>query len=102
MIIIEWNIMRLLGKHWWKKPIPIEDAFASRFFLSLNIMVSIFFTITFTCYHERLVPFINPENGEKYSLFMILFTKSPGSYKKISGKKYRNIFVGILDETDFS
>ena len=59
--------MRLLGKHWWKRPIPIEDAFASRFFLSLNIIVSIFFAITFTFstgYHEKLVPFINPENKE--------------------------------------
>jgi hypothetical protein len=43
---------------------------------------------------------------------MILLTKSPGSPKsfqeaprklqKISGLKSRNIFVGILDENDFS
>jgi hypothetical protein len=43
---------------------------------------------------------------------MILLTKSPGSPKsfqeaprklqKISRQKSRNIFVGILDETDFS
>ena len=43
---------------------------------------------------------------------MILLTKSPGSPKsfqeaprklqKISGQKFRNIFVGILDKTDFS
>ena len=60
--------MRLLGKHWWKRPIPIEDAFASRFFLSLNIIVSIFFAITFafSTGYERLIPFINFENEEKY------------------------------------
>jgi hypothetical protein len=43
---------------------------------------------------------------------MILLTKCPGSSKsfqeasrklqKISGQNSRNIFVGILDETDFS
>ena len=83
MIIIDWNIMTLLGKHWWKRPVPIEDVFASRFFLSLNIIVSIFFAITFTFptgYHERLVPFIIPENGEKYSLFMILHNGGNDSY----------------------
>ena len=97
--------MTLLGKHWWKRPIPIEDAFASRFFLSLNIIVSIFFAITFTFptgYHERLVPFINPENGEKYSLFMILLTKSQGrqkSFQEAPGPgSYKNFRVEILEK----
>ena len=39
------------------------------------------------------------------SLFMILLIMSPRSSQeatKISGQNSRNIFVGILDETDFS